>query len=161
MLRNADAIVFCHALDEPVDALTIVRAEVAAAGIAKPAILAATKADEVGDGAVTRLRAAAPDLDVVPVSVLDDETLDRLREAIWALTGLIRVYLRHDGETDLEPLALEPGATVHDVADAIHHELGAACRGARIWGPSARFAGQRVGPAHVVADLDAVDVVTR
>lgn len=161
VLRNADAVVFCHAADEPVDGLATVRAEVDAAGIAKPAILAATKADEADEDGIERLRQAVPDLELVPVSVLDDESLDRLRDAIWALTGLIRVHLRHDGEVDAEPLALEPGATVRDVADAIHHELGAACVGARVWGPSAKFEGQRVGAAHVVADLDAVDVLTR
>ncbi|MFN8629089.1 MAG: TGS domain-containing protein [Chloroflexota bacterium] len=47
--------------------------------------------------------------------------------------------------TDEEPLAIEPGATVADVADAVHHELGVATVGARVWGPSARFDGQRVG----------------
>ena len=60
---------------------------------------------------------------------------------------------------DDEPLALEPGATVEDVADAIHHELAASFRAARIWGPSARFDGQRVGRAHVVADLDEVEIL--
>ena len=47
VLRNADAIVFCRAADEPVASLDVVRAEVAAAGIEKPAMLALTKADEV------------------------------------------------------------------------------------------------------------------
>ena len=43
--------------------------------------------------------------------------------------------------------------------DAIHHELGEACTGARMWGPSAKFAGQRVGREHEVADLDEVEVL--
>ena len=59
---------------------------------------------------------------------------------------------------DDEPLALEPGATVEDVADAIHHELAASFLAARVWGPSARFDGQHVGRAHVVADLDEVEI---
>ena len=45
--------------------------------------------------------------------------------------------------------------------DAIHHELGEACTGARMWGPSAKFAGQRVGREHEVADLDEVEVLGR
>ncbi len=92
--------------------------------------------------------------------MLDDESLERLREAIWSLTGLIRVWLRRDGAVEDEPLALEPGATIADVADAIHHDLGRTCVGARVWGPSARFDGQRVGRGHVVADGDAVEVLT-
>ena len=158
VLRNADAIVFCHAVSEPLGELAVVREEVRVAGIEKPSLLAVTKLDEAEDGALERVAAAA-DLPVVGVSVLDDASLDGLREAIWALTGLIRVWLRHAGEVDGEPLALEAGATVADVADRIHHELGAAAGGARVWGPSARFEGQRVGRSHVVADGDTVEVV--
>lgn len=160
VLRNADAIVWCQAVTSPFDELRVVRAEVAAAGIEKPGLLAATKVDEAQDGDVARLADEATPLPCVPVSIIDDESLDRLREAIWALTGLIRVYLRRDGKVDDEPLALPEGATVADVADAIHHDLGAACAGARVWGASARFDGQRVGRRHVVSDLDAVEVVT-
>jgi ribosome-interacting GTPase 1 len=97
----------------------------------------------------------------LPVSVLDDESLDRLREAIWALTGLIRVRPRRDGRVDDEPFALAEGATVVELADLIHHDVGRSCTGGRVWGDSARFDGQRVGRAHVLADGDAVEVTTR
>src|SRR3954463_5539817 len=46
VLRNADAIVYCHDAGRPLAELEAVRAEVAAAGIEKPAIVAATKTDE-------------------------------------------------------------------------------------------------------------------
>src|SRR6059058_2648948 len=46
VLRGADAIVYCHACGSPLDELETVRAEVDAAGIEKPSILAATKADD-------------------------------------------------------------------------------------------------------------------
>jgi uncharacterized protein len=49
--------------------------------------------------------------------------------------------------------------TVHDVAAEIHQELALRCQGARIWGPSARFAGQRVGRAHRLADGDVVEIL--
>jgi len=161
VLRNADAIVWCQAVTAPLDQLRVVRGEVAAAGIEKPGLLAATKWDDALPGDVDRLSVEAAPLDVVPVSVLDDDSLDRLREAIWSLTGLIRVWLRRDGAVEDEPLALEQGATIADVAAAIHHDLGRTCVGARLWGPSARFDGQRVGRGHVVADGDAVEVLTR
>ena len=86
------------------------------------------------------------------VSVLDDESLDRLRDAIWALTGLIRVFVRRPGENAAEPQPLHPPASVVDVARTIHYDLAESCTGARIWGPSARFDAQRVGREHVVAD---------
>ena len=138
--------------------------EVTLAGIETPAVIAVTRADEVPAevvaASIAELRGIAPDVEVLVVSVLDDGSLEDLREVIWRLTGLIRVFLRVGDDTTDEPLALEPGVTVRDVADAIHHELGAVCIGARIWGPSARFDGQRVGPDHPVFDGDTVEVLS-
>jgi len=160
VLRTVDAIVYCtRATGDPAE-LRVVLDEVAAAGIEKPAVVAATRADEADEAAIRRLAEALPGLPVVAVSVLDDASLERFRSAVWALTGLIRVYLRKGLDTDPEPLALEPGATVADVADAVHHDLRAAFTGARVWGPSARFDGQRVGRDHAVLDGDVVEVVS-
>jgi small GTP-binding protein len=159
VLRGADALVYCQDIAAPPDVLADIRAEVAAAEIGLPAILAATKVDEAPAGALARLREAVPDLPVVGVSIIDDVSLDAFKEAVWRLTGLIRVYLRHDRRTDEEPLALQPGATVADVARAIHKSIGATCRGARIWGPSARFDGQQVGRDHRVRDGDVVEII--
>lgn len=158
VLRGADALVFCHAVMAPVDELHAVRSELAATRISLPAILAVTKVDEGPPGAVDDVARAFPDLDVIPVSVLDDASVEAFRQAVWRLTGLIRVFLRHRGTTDVEPVALKPPATIADVADEIHHTLGKDCRGARVWGPSARFEGQRVGREHEVADGDTVEV---
>jgi len=82
-----------------------------------------------------------------------------LRERIWQLTGLIRVWLRKDGDVTDEPLALTPPATVIDVADAVHHDLAESFSGARLWGPSARFEGQRVGRDQAVQDGDTVEIL--
>jgi uncharacterized protein len=159
VLRNADAVVYCHDATAPLDSLAVVRAEVDAAGIALPGVLALTKADEVDPDRIESLRSSV-DLDVVAVSILDDASLDELRRVIWELTGLIRVWLHHDGEVDPRPRPMHPGATVADVADRVHHELGTSAVGARIWGPSARFDGQRVGRDHVVQDGDTVEVLS-
>jgi len=159
VLRGADAVVFCHDASAPPDELRVVTDEVAAAGIEKPAVLAVTKVDEAPLGAVERLAAAFPGLPCIGVSVLDDESLDELRHTVWLLTGLARVYLGRGGVPDGDPLALRPPVTVADVADEIHHDVAARARGARVWGPSARFAGQRVGLAHELADGDVVEVL--
>jgi ribosome-interacting GTPase 1 len=160
VLRSADAIVYCMRVNGDPAELAAVRVEVALAGIEKPAFVAATRVDEATEGELDRLRAAFGDLDVLPVSVLDDRLLDELRAEIWRLTGLIRVQLRVNGEVAEEPLALGPGSTVEDVADSVHHELGESFTGARVWGPSARFEGQRVGREHVVLDGDAVEILS-
>jgi small GTP-binding protein len=160
VLRYADAIVFCARADADPAELRPVLAEVALAGIELPAFLAATRADEATEGSIPRLRSAFPDLDVVPVSVIDETSLEAFREAAWRLTGLIRVRLRTNGQTDPEPLALEPGSTVETVADWVHHDLAATFVGARVWGASARFDGQRVGRNHEVRDGDVVEILT-
>jgi uncharacterized protein len=160
VLRFADAIVYCTRADGDPEALRPVVREIQLAEIEKPAFLAATRADEAGPEAIDRLRAAYPDLEVVPVSVIDEASLTAFSDAVWRLTGLIRVRLRSNGATDPEPLALEPGSTVADVADSVHHDLGATFIGARIWGPSARFEGQRVGREQRVQDGDVVEILT-
>jgi small GTP-binding protein len=152
VLRGADAIVFCHEASAPPTELAAVMDEVVAAGIDVPAAIAATKTDE---GSAAALRAAFPEHVIVEVSVLDDMSLEGLRDVLWRLTGLVRIYLRGDSD----PVALRPPVTVLDVADAIHHELAARCTGARVWGPSARFEGQRVGRAHPLADGDSVEIL--
>jgi len=159
VLRSSDAIVLCaRASADPVE-LGVVRAELAAAGIDKPSMVAATRADEAEPGTIPALANAFNDLEVVPVSVLDEETLESFRDAVWRLTGLIRVRLRHQGSVEPEPVALHPPANVADVADTIHHDLAARVTGARVWGPSARFAGQRVGRDHEVRDGDVVEIL--
>jgi small GTP-binding protein len=159
VLRSADAIVYCQRADGDAAELALVRSEVEAAGIDAAELLAITRADEARPEDIERLRAAFAGLEAVTVSVLDDASLDAFRAAVWGLTGLIRVYLRTDDGVEPQPLALEPGSTVADVADAIHHDLATRFSAARIWGPSARFDGQRVGRGHEVADGDAVEIL--
>lgn len=159
VLRAADAIVYCQDINAPHDALKDVLAEVAAAGITLPALLAATKMDEASESALASLQVAMPDMPVIGVSIIDDTSLVALKEAVWSLTSLIRVYLRHEGITDEEPLAFNPGATVADVATKIHKDIGASFRSARLWGPSARFDAQQVGRNHHVQDGDIVEII--
>ena len=103
--------------------------EVAAAGIEKPALVAATKADEARRATSSDSRPGGAARGRPGLGARRREPRRGSRSAIWALTGLIRVHLRHAGESDDEPLALQPGATVVDVADSIHHELACELRG--------------------------------
>lgn len=160
VLRFADAIVYCTRADGDPEALRPVLREIELAEIEKPAFLAATRADEASLEAIDRLRSAYPELAVVPVSIIDESSLAAFSDAVWRLTGLIRVRLRSNGQTDDEPVALEDGSTVADVADSIHHDLATQFEGAKVWGPSARFEGQRVGREHIVQDGDVVEILS-
>src|SRR5215208_4041157 len=102
VLRGADAVVLCHDASRPED-LDAIRHELGRAGIDKPSLVVATKVDETS---------ALPGS--LGVSILDEQSVDALRRAIWQLTGLIRVFLRRPGQQDAEPQPLRPPATVAD-----------------------------------------------
>ena len=103
VLRDANAMVLCHDSSQPGSQLRSLREELRAAAIDLPAIVAATKADDARPGALAALRRETRDLETIAVSVLDDASLDALRDAIWRLTGLTRVFLVHEGTTDPDP----------------------------------------------------------
>jgi small GTP-binding protein len=158
VLRGADAIVLCQDATAPLDDLRSVQAELATAGIDKTALVAVTKLDEAAPERVDEISRQV-ELPAIGVSVLDDASLDRFRDALWQLTGLIRIYLRRPGLDDAEPHALSPGATVVDAARRVHHALAESCLGAHVTGPSAKFDRQRVGRDHVLAHDDTVEIV--
>ena len=158
VLRGADAMVLCHDASAPTASLKTIRGELEAAGIDHPTLVAVTKMDEAGSDAVRRL-AKATGLPAVGVSVLDDESLAEFRRRVWELTGLVRVLLRRPGDSEAEAKAVRPGATVVDAAGTVHHRLAETCTGARVWGRSAKFGGQRVGRTHVLAEGDLVEIL--
>ena len=92
---------------------------------------------------------------------IDDASIEAFKDAVWGLTGLIRVYLRRDRQVADEPVALVRGATVADVAASVHRGLRARLQGARIWGTAARFDGQHVGRDQPVHDGDVVEILYR
>lgn len=93
------------------------------------------------------------------VSGLKGTNLDRLKERIWDKLDLIRVYLKKMGkEPDMEePLIMKEGSTIEDVGRKIHREFLKGFRYARIWGPTAKFGGQKVGLKTALKDRDIVE----
>src|SRR2546421_6495946 len=83
VLRAADAIVYCQDVRAPYEALKAVCTEVANAGICLLSLLAATKMDEADEGDLAALQASVPELPVVGVSIIDDESLAIFKEAMW------------------------------------------------------------------------------
>jgi len=97
----------------------------------------------------------------IAVSADSGINIDVLKEAIYQRLGFIRVYMRpKGGETDFrEPLIIKDGATVQDVCNKIHRNLAKNFRYGLVWGKSAKFAGQKVGLDHKLADEDVLTIV--
>jgi small GTP-binding protein len=172
-VRHADFLLLVASLREPVSALEEVLTEISIAGIDRPAVLCLTGIDLPGAAdRAPEFTAAYPDLAARHVLVSSETGLglDELRRMVWALTGLIRVWPAKVGGAALEangagavsserPFVVEHGATVRDLAARIHKHMAARLRGARVWGPSARFAGQQVGASHELRDGDRVELL--
>jgi len=126
----------------------------------RSAIIVATKADLAGPDDIAALRELAGDrLEIWPVSATTGEGLDALRERLWQLLAVIRVYTKCPGKkADVgDPFTLPVGATLEDLAAGIHRELPEKMKFARIWG-AGRFDGQQVHKTEVLRDKDIVEI---
>ncbi len=87
-----------------------------------------------------------------------------LKKKIYDALGLVRVFTKNPrdphGKPDYEhPIALFPGnATVIDAAREIHKELARDFAFGRVWGSSAKFAGQQVGADYALRDGDVIEI---
>ncbi|MFQ5919352.1 MAG: OBG GTPase family GTP-binding protein [Thermoplasmata archaeon] len=128
-----------------------------------PAVIVLNKIDLVSPEALARLRQTLRGWTVVPISAREETGIDTLIETVYGRLSFIRVYLRPRGQREAseEPVILRGGATVADVCQLLHREFVNRFRHAEVWGPSARFRGQRVGLDHALQDGDAVSIATR
>jgi ribosome-interacting GTPase 1 len=84
---------------------------------------------------------------------------EELGEILFKLLDIIRVYTKQpNGPVSEKPLILRRGATILDVAKAIHKDFVEKFKYARIWGPSAKYPGEKTGLDHVVEDGDIVEI---
>ncbi|HEY7642589.1 MAG TPA: GTPase [Steroidobacteraceae bacterium] len=93
------------------------------------------------------------------VSAINGHGLGALGAWLFEHLGVVRVYTKAPGKSAdrSRPYTLRRGQTVADVARRIHKDLARSLKHARVWGKSG-FEGQQVGPGHVVADGDIVEL---
>jgi len=83
---------------------------------------------------------------------------EELKEKIFKSFGKIRVLTKEPGKPKSEnPIVLEEGSTVKDVAEKILHGFSNKVKETFVTGPSSKFPNQRVGLKHVLKDLDIVE----
>lgn len=90
------------------------------------------------------------------------ESIEELKEKIFRSFDKIRVYTKEPGkEKSQKPIILKPESTIRDVAEKILKGFSKNVKDTKIWGPSSKFPGQKVGFRHKLKDLDVVEFKTR
>jgi ribosome-interacting GTPase 1 len=127
----------------------------------RPVVIVGTKRDLDPDGTIADLvrEAAGTDLPFFAVSAERGEGLEPLRATLYSLLERIRIYAKEPGKKPdrARPFVLPRGATVHDLALAVHKDVAERLKYARIWG-AARFDGQQVDREHALSDGDIVEL---
>ncbi len=131
----------------------------------KPSIIVINKADLDLKKALTKgrlLKKMNPDIPVIVASAKWRKGFEKLGEILFNELELIRIYTKQpNGQVSDKPLILKKGSTVLDVAKSIHKKFVENFLYAKIWGPSAKYPGERVGLDHILHDGDIVEIHIR
>ena len=86
---------------------------------------------------------------------------EKIKEKIWKMCGKIRVFTKEPGKKpEKKAIVLEKDSIIRDVARNVHKDFLKFFKFAKIWGPSAKFPGERVGLDHKLKDGDIVEIHT-
>ena len=126
----------------------------------KKAIIVGTKGDLPGSKeGLQKLESNVTNFKIIPVSAINNVNLDILPAEIFSILDIIRVYTRSPGgQIDNEAMPMKINSTALDAAKKVHKNLYKNFKFARVWGESAKFDGQRVGPEHVLRDGDIIEI---
>ncbi len=129
----------------------------------KPTIIVANKLDSPSAEINLKILKGAlrgRNLPLMAVSCLNNIGLEKLGENIFRMLEVIRVYTKEPSakKPSEKPLVVKNGASVLDVAKKLHSEMYKGFKYARIWGPSAKYPGEKVGSGHSLRDGDIVEI---
>lgn len=154
-ILNADVRINRHiSLEDFVDAID-------KSTVWKKAFVILNKIDVVPQDEVKRvikLIKARHNLPVIPISIKEKKNLEALKQAIWDVSGLMRVFTVTSPDSD--PIVMPQGSNVLEFATKIHTAFAEKFKYARVWGKSVKYEGQRVGKDHVLQEKDVVEVDT-
>jgi small GTP-binding protein len=95
------------------------------------------------------------------ISAQKKDHLEQLKELIYEKISFIRLYLKEiNHKPDMEePLIMRSGTTLRDVCNKLHRDFVEKFKFARIWGPSAKFDGQKILKLdHKLQDTDVIEL---
>jgi ribosome-interacting GTPase 1 len=179
LIRNADLVLILVDLasDEVFDQVDRLRSELAmhkirllqhasdagsdGGDLTKRALLVGNQADAAGakERGTFLAELYAAEFSVFTVSAAAGTGLETLQRALYDGLEVLRVYTKTPGKKPEHdaPFVLKQGATILDVAEAVHKDLAASLKFARVWGLDT-FDGQRVTRDHVVQDGDVIEL---
>jgi hypothetical protein len=130
--------------------------------IYKPTLVVANKMDLARNGQTSRELSENANLPIVVASCLTGQGLPQIGPTLFRSLDVVRVYTKEPNETkpSQHPFVVRAGTTVKDLARNIHTDLAEKYRYSRIWGPTSKFPGERVGPDHILGDQDIVEIHT-
>jgi len=99
--------------------------------------------------------------DYVIINTKTGENIEELKDKLFQSFNKLRIYTKEPGkEKSNRPMILEPGTNIQKIAEKILKNL-SDLKETKIWGPSSKFPGQKVGLKHELKDLDVVEFRTR
>ena len=124
-----------------------------------PALLVANKADLADCDAALKALRKQVDFPALCVSAETGDNLQAIPDFLFKGLGIVRAYTKSPGKPpDLgRPFTLRTGATVSELANLVHKDIGGSLRYARIWGKDV-YDGQQVSPRHAIRDGDILEL---
>lgn len=123
-----------------------------------PAITVFNKIDTVTEDKLDILKEKfQPDL---CISAQKNNHIIELKELVFRKLDLIRIYLKEPGkEPDMKvPLIMFRDCRIRDVCNKLHRDFVKRFKFSRVWGPSAKFGGQKLMLKHVLKDEDILEL---
>lgn len=127
-------------------------------------IIVLNKIDKLSENEKRKLSAtlASKKYNFVVISTKTKEGIETLKDKLFTSFRKIRVYTKEPGkEKTKRPIILNPNSTVKHIAEKILHGFSKKVKETKIWGPSSKFPGQKVGLAHQLKDMDIVEFKTK
>ena len=99
-------------------------------------------------------------VEVINASIKNEINIQLIKERVWEHLKLIKVFTKEPGKppTKKDPVTLNRGSSIKDMAQHIHKDFVKKFRYAKVWGKSAKHQGQTVGLEHKLDDDDVVGV---